>query len=191
MTKQIHNNACIRLNLKNNLKTCILRVSITFLRGKWKKEKFREKFIFPFVGSLQFVILSISVYTGIINRKSVFIGNKYLTVACHAEIRNPHSNCQCGTYQKTCQSVSGLYHPRRRLGDVLLTHLQMPKELMVNHLQHINNSLSCQEGKKTGYIYIPPPMSMQISDQNMTIHTPALPLYNHKLYRHVFQTEKQ
>lgn len=93
-------------------------------------------------------ILSISVYTGIINRKSVFIGNKYLTVACHAEIRNPHSNCQCGTYQKTCQSVSGLYHPRRRLGDVLLTHLQMPKELMVNHLQHINNSLSCQEGKK-------------------------------------------
>lgn len=151
MTKQIHNNACIRLNLKNNLKTCILRVSITIFEGgggKWKKEKFREKFIFPFVGSLQFVILSISVYTGIINRKSVFIGNKYLTVACHAEIRNPHSNCQCGTYQKTCQSVSGLYHPRRKLGDVLLTHSQMPKELMVNHLQHINNSLSCQEGKK-------------------------------------------
>lgn len=41
-----------------------------------------------------------------------------------------------------------------------------------------------RRGKNTGYIYIPPPMSMQISDQNMTIHTPALPLYNHKLYRH-------
>lgn len=45
------------------------------------KKRKREKFIFPFVGSLQFVILSISVYTGIINRKSVFIRNKYLTVA--------------------------------------------------------------------------------------------------------------
>lgn len=111
MTKQIHNNASISLNKKK--KTCMHRVSIIFLRekkkerGKWKKEKVREKFIFPFVGSLQFVILSISVYTGIINRKSVFIRNKYLTVACHAEIRNPHSNCQCGTYQKTCQSVRG------------------------------------------------------------------------------------
>lgn len=120
------------------------------------KKRKREKFIFPFVGSLQFVILSISVYTGIINRKSVFIRNKYLTVACHAEIRNPHSNCQCGTYQKTCQSVSGLYHPRRRLRDVLLIRLQMPTEMMVNHLQHINNSLSCQGGGgNTGYIFPP------------------------------------
>lgn len=39
MTKQIHNNACIRLNLKNNLKTCILRVSITFLKGGGANEK--------------------------------------------------------------------------------------------------------------------------------------------------------
>lgn len=124
-------------------------------KNEGKEKKKREKFIFPFVGSLQFVILSISVYTGIINRKSVFIRNKYLTVACHAEIRNPHSNCQCGTYQKTCQSVSGLYHPRRRLGDVLLIRLQMPTEMMVNHLQHINNSLSCQGGGGTRYIFPP------------------------------------
>lgn len=124
-------------------------------KNKGKEKKKREKFIFPFVGSLQFVILSISVYTGIINRKSVFIRNKYLTVACHAEIRNPHSNCQCGTYQKTCQSVSGLYHPRRRLGDVLLIRLQMPTEMMVNHLQHINNSLSCQGGGETQDTYSP------------------------------------
>lgn len=41
-------------------------------KNEGKEKKKREKFIFPFVGSLQFVILSISVYTGIINRKSVF-----------------------------------------------------------------------------------------------------------------------